>query len=590
MCTVSFFPVNNRVFITSNRDEKITRLPAEPPLLHKMLGATLLFPKDRNKGGTWICVNGQGDCGVLLNGAKNTHVAQLSYRHSRGLILPQLLSAIDPVESFGKWDADNIEPFTLVLYVRKRLYECRWDGTMKSINRLPVNRPHLWSSATLYDSSMQEQRKAWFDRWLRENPAPGADDIIGLHRDGGDGDSSVDFKMNRSNELLTVSITSVQLEAHQAVMKYHAVAEGKLYRNSLSFSQATSTYLKNWCQKFVVRLLHWEYWPFHLVYAPIYPYWFWLCLKARSLFFFTASNPTIRNGGFLMESKKEIYDLMPVGSYPKTVLVEKAKTPAGHLNELVCQHGLFFPLIAKPDIGLRGIAVKLVQTEEDLTAYHHQSTVDYLLQAYVPSQNEVGIFYCRIPGSKEGQITGVAGKELLTVAGDGVQTISELVAKENRSMLQAASLRQTDPVLLTQVLCDGETKLLVPYGNHSRGAKFVDLSNDVNDELRGTINSLCLQIPGFYFGRLDIRYNNWEELCAGRNFSVIELNGAGSEPAHIYDPRHSIFFGWKEIMRHLNLLYCISRQNKQMKKVSYLSLKEGVNLFRENAAYMRRIS
>jgi hypothetical protein len=95
---------------------------------------------------------------------------------------------------------------------------------------------------------------------------------------------------------------------------------------------------------------------------------------------------------------------------------------------------------------------------------------------------------------------------------------------------------------------------------------------------------------GFYFGRLDIRFNNWDELCAGRNFSVIELNGAGSEPAHIYDPKHSIFFGWKEIIRHLNLLYHISRENKQMKKVSYLSLKEGVNLFRENAAYMRKIS
>jgi hypothetical protein len=182
------------------------------------------------------------------------------------------------------------------------------------------------------------------------------------------------------------------------------------------------------------------------------------------------------------------------------------------------------------------------------------------------------------------------GKELLTVTGDGVQTIRELVAKENRSLLQAAALRQTDPVLITQVLGDGETKLLVPYGNHSRGAKFVDLSNDVNDELCRTINTICLQIPGFYFGRLDIRFNNWEELCAGRNFSVIELNGAGSEPAHIYDPKHSIFFGWKEIIRHLNLLYHISRENKQMKKVSYLSLKEGVNLFRENAAYMRKIS
>ena len=46
----------------------------------------------------------------------------------------------------------------------------------------------------------------------------------------------------------------------------------------------------------------------------------------------------------------------------------------------------------------------------------------------------------------------------------------------------------------------------------------------------------------YYSGRLDIRYNTLDELKPGNNFSIIELNGAGSEPTHIYDPTHFVFF------------------------------------------------
>ncbi|MES2647971.1 MAG: NRDE family protein [Bacteroidota bacterium] len=590
MCTVTFIPVGNLAFFTSSRDEQHNRLSAEPPLLHKTLGTTLLFPKDGNKGGTWICTNQNGDCGVLLNGAIKRHLPKFSYRHSRGHILPQLLASSDPLNSFSHFDAREIEPFTLVLYVKNSLYECRWDGTLKTINSLPANKPHIWSSSTLYDAEMQQKRKSWFDQWLKGNLAPDNHSVINFHLSGGEGNPSVDLKMNRNGEMLTVSVTSVQLDTDKALMTYHPINEKKTYRSEIHFSNSTMVSFTRWWQKFTIRLLHWEYWPFHIVYAPIYPYWFWLCLKARSLFFFTASNPTIRNGGFLMESKMEIYDLIPVDSYPKTLLVRKEEVNASELKDLLMRKQFSFPLIAKPDIGLRGIAVKLVRTIEELENYHQQSKVDFLVQDYVPYENEVGIFYCRMPGTSQGQITGIVGKELLSVTGDGKQSIAQLLQQEKRFLLQVEALQKSDPVMLTQVLNDNETKLLVPYGNHCRGAKFIDLTDKMNERLSRTINALCLQIPGFYFGRLDIRYNSWEEFCNGLNYAVIELNGAGSEPAHIYDPKHSIFFGWKEIIRHLNLLYQISKKNKQMKKLPYMPLKGGVSLFRENAAYMRKIS
>ena len=71
------------------------------------------------------------------------------------------------------------------------------------------------------------------------------------------------------------------------------------------------------------KITHWEYWPFQVVYIPIYFQWAFYALKAKSIFFFNASNPTIKNGGFIMESKKAIYDLIPQQYYPITELIKE---------------------------------------------------------------------------------------------------------------------------------------------------------------------------------------------------------------------------------------------------------------------------
>jgi len=53
----------------------------------------------------------------------------------------------------------------------------------------------------------------------------------------------------------------------------------------------------------LTKITHWEYWPFELVYFPVVLYYFWLSIRARSFFFFSASNPSIETGGMLGESK-----------------------------------------------------------------------------------------------------------------------------------------------------------------------------------------------------------------------------------------------------------------------------------------------
>jgi hypothetical protein len=330
---------------------------------------------------------------------------------------------------------------------------------------------------------------------------------------------------------------------------------------------------------FFIKLFNWEYWSFGTVYALLYPIWILLCLRARSFFFFAASNPSIQNGGFLNESKKDIYTIMPPHLSPKTAFFSLPAN-ANFVIEQLRKQGLRFPLIGKPDIGGRGRGVKALKDEDDVKAYVQNAFLDFHIQEFVAFKNEVGVFYCRYPNQATGTITGIVKKEFLSVTGDGKSTIRELLRSEKRAILQMESLERMYRNDLDEVLQEGEKKVMVPYGNHARGAKFIDVSDLTDDELTRSIDAICKQVKDFYFGRLDIRYSTWEELKQGKGFSIIEVNGAGSEPTHIYDPKHSIFFAWKEIVRHWIILCRISRMNHK-RGYRYLSFKEGVNMFRE---------
>jgi hypothetical protein len=342
-------------------------------------------------------------------------------------------------------------------------------------------------------------------------------------------------------------------------------------------------------QPFFIKLFNWEYWPFHIIYGPIYLYWFWLCAKARSFFFFNTSNPSIINGGFLMESKKEIYDLIPSVYYPPTLFFRAGASCEEIMTE-INEKQLQFPLIGKPDIGMQGKAVKKLMDRDELADYALHSRVDFLVQAFIPYEKEVGVFYYRYPNEAKGHISGIVGKEFLSITGDGISSMEALIQKEKRYILQLPVLRKTYGSELKNVLKQGEEYLLVPYGNHVRGAKFINASYLIDEQLTESIDHVCKQVEGFYFGRLDIRYNSWEELKQGENFSIIELNGAGSEPTHMYDPKHSIFFAWKEIIRHWNILARISRINHRLLKKPYMKISAGLEMLKANKRYVKLIS
>lgn len=279
-----------------------------------------------------------------------------------------------------------------------------------------------------------------------------------------------------------------------------------------------------------------------------------------------------------MDSKIEIYNLIPQQFYPKTKIV-KQKIPFIEVEKILESSKIGFPFIAKPDIGLRGSAVKKIDNPDELKTYHDKADFDYLIQDLIPYENEVGIFYIRFPHEKNGRITGIVAKEFLIVEGDGFSTIEGLLKSNPRYEFQLKALEKEYGNELKTILAKGEKRNLVPYGNHARGAKFLDYSNLISPELTKVIDEMCLQIPEFYFGRMDLMYSSWEELEQGKNFSIVELNGAASEPTHIYDPKHSIFFAWKELARHISYMFRISVENHK-RGFPYLSHKVGMEQYR----------
>ena len=206
----------------------------------------------------------------------------------------------------------------------------------------------------------------------------------------------------------------------------------------------------------------------------------------------------------------------------------------------------------------------------------------------IPFPNEVGIFYVRYPQEKHGRITGIVAKEFLIVEGDGCSTIEELLKANPRYELQLKALQKEYGNQLKDILPKGEKRNLVPYGNHARGAKFLDYSHLISPELTKVIDDMCLQIDEFYFGRMDLMYNTWEELEQGKNFSIVELNGAASEPTHIYDPKHSLFFAWKELFRHITYMFEISVENHK-RGFPYLEHKVGMKEYRMHLEQSKKI-
>ncbi len=225
MCTVSFAVANGKIIITSNRDEKVLRPNAIEPRKYTINNKNIIFPKDPKAGGTWFAVDENGTVLVLLNGASVKHKVQLPYRKSRGLIALDMISSFSPKDSWTTIDLENIEPFTLILFQNKELFQLRWNGASKESTLLDLEKNHIWSSVTLYSPEIRRKRSDWFFTFLDSKIKFSETDILHFHRNTEKDNSENGLIINRNDELKTLSITQSVIERNKvAILHYDLIA------------------------------------------------------------------------------------------------------------------------------------------------------------------------------------------------------------------------------------------------------------------------------------------------------------------------------------------------------------------------------
>lgn len=228
MCTVTFLPLNKFDFIlTSSRDIPFSREKALHPKEYVENGVKLWYPKDGKAGGTWIGTSSKNRLICLLNGGYVNHSPLENYKKSRGLIVKELLKVDDILKGLNAIDLNEVEQFTLIIVAwneKLKLLAFVWDGEEKHLKEIQ-NKPHIWSSSTLYDAYEKQLRREWFDKWQDEKEIT-QENILKFHHTAGIGDPNIDVMMDRAYDG-TVSITSIKKEIDSLCMIYEDVRNQK---------------------------------------------------------------------------------------------------------------------------------------------------------------------------------------------------------------------------------------------------------------------------------------------------------------------------------------------------------------------------
>ena len=303
----------------------------------------------------------------------------------------------------------------------------------------------------------------------------------------------------------------------------------------------------------------------------VVPALMWLVLSMRhgSLTLPTTANPSMEAGGLWGELKTQGMDLFGHVArrfVPKTVPVQTSgETSAFALAiEAMNAAGLRFPIVAKPDRGYQGWGVRTVASRDELKAYlaatPRGSTV--LLQEKADLPGEAGIFYVRHPRETSGRIYSMALVYSPHVVGDGVRRLAELV--EGNAVLNKSKgifeLAHADA--WHRVPERGEVVVLADSRSARTGAVYRDARPYVTRALERRIDEIARDIPGFHFGRFDIRFASLDRLRNGEDFCIVELNGAGAEILRIWDGQTRLVAAYRGLWNQYRTLFAIGAANR----------------------------
>jgi len=340
---------------------------------------------------------------------------------------------------------------------------------------------------------------------------------------------------------------------------------------------------------FLLRCIRWELWPPYLFYPPVVLYYLGLSIRYRSLTLPSLANPGIPLGGWV-ESKGEILGRLSrhcpdnVGAIltlPSNLgtreRIEKITAFRESLNNP-------WPIVIKPDQGEHGLGVEILHHARAIENYLDRHPENLVVQEYHPGR-EFGAFFIRFPGKNAVTLFSLAEKAPIHVTGDGRSTLEELILKDRRAVCMAGYFIGRFPDAETEVPGCGETIRLTDVRSRSRGAHYLGLPLDGTEKLTAMLTDILRGIPGFHFGRFDLKAPSIEALKAGSNLKIIELNGLTSEALHVYQPYQSILKGYRVLFKQWKIAFRIGDHHRKlgMKPPSSKSLLKllWIHLFRK---------
>ena len=163
-----------------------------------------------------------------------------------------------------------------------------------------------------------------------------------------------------------------------------------------------------WAQALRIRLARmrrWEFWPSWVYYGPIVLWIVWLGIKHRSFTVFTACDPALDAGGLVGESKHQALQLLQANAPDlAATYIYVPADPAGTHGRTAAvlafaqQHG--FPVVLKPDVGLRGRGVYVARSAQQVSDYLSRFGGDLIVQRHIAGE-EFGVFVARMPGQQQ---------------------------------------------------------------------------------------------------------------------------------------------------------------------------------------------
>lgn len=316
-----------------------------------------------------------------------------------------------------------------------------------------------------------------------------------------------------------------------------------------------------------------EFWPIWLVYLPVVVQWILLSVRYRSLSLPLLANPAIPLSGMVGVAKSAVFDvagetarqwILPWMLYE--VSAEDATVQTKAVLQLLDQQGFTLPIVGKPDVGCRGAGVKLLEDSKAVLNYISEFPCLGVVQFQQLSQweAEAGVFYVKHPDAEAGIVTSLTLKYTPYVVGNGRETLAQLVASDPRAGELLHLYKERHAQVWDSVLADGEPYRLVFSASHCRGAVFRDAQELINTKLSQSLDRIFADIPGFHYGRLDLKFKDPVSLSAGTDFEIIEINGASSESINIWDRDASLGSALKTLLQQYSTLFTLGEKNRRL--------------------------